>query len=169
MRSNRTALRCGLTAAGIAVLVATTTDSAAAGEFSVANCQADPLNFSTRAFDDFATRNPALLDKRLLTRFYRSTTLATDAARTGRVPPDAAVFPWQAALATEGPQASNGVRGSTTLASDAAAAQFVEAKATMLTSGAAKGCAIMRRIKRENLGAGWREQFTEGLQTCEGN
>ena len=56
-----------------------------------------------------------------------------------------------------------------TLASDAAAVQFVEAKATMLTSGAAKGCAIMRRIKRENLGAGWREQFTEGLQTCEGN
>ena len=29
---------------------------AAAGEFSVANCQADPLNYSTRAFEDFATR-----------------------------------------------------------------------------------------------------------------
>ena len=56
-----------------------------------------------------------------------------------------------------------------TLASDAAAVQFVEAKATMLTSVAAKGCAIMRRIKREDLGAGWREQFTEGLHTCEGN
>ncbi|MFL5619679.1 MAG: protein kinase domain-containing protein [Gemmatimonadaceae bacterium] len=56
-----------------------------------------------------------------------------------------------------------------TLASDAAAVQFVEAKATMLTSGAAKGCALMRRIKPGNLGAGWREQFTEGLQTCEGN
>ena len=56
-----------------------------------------------------------------------------------------------------------------TLASDVAAVQFVEAKATLLTSGAAKGCALMRRIKRENLGAGWREQFTEGLQTCEGN
>jgi hypothetical protein len=56
-----------------------------------------------------------------------------------------------------------------TLASDAAAVQFVEAKATMLTAGAAKGCALMRRIKRENLGAGWREQFNEGLQTCEGN
>jgi serine/threonine-protein kinase len=56
-----------------------------------------------------------------------------------------------------------------TLASDAAAVQFVEAKAAMLTSGAAKGCAIMRRIKRDDLGAGWREQFTEGLQTCEGN
>jgi hypothetical protein len=56
-----------------------------------------------------------------------------------------------------------------TLASDSAAVQFVEAKATMLTAGAAKGCALMRRIKRENLGAGWREQFTDGLQTCEGN
>jgi serine/threonine-protein kinase len=61
------------------------------------------------------------------------------------------------------------LKNSVTLASDAAAIQFVEAKATMLTSGAAKGCAIMRRIKRENLGAGWREQFSEGLQTCEGN
>ena len=56
-----------------------------------------------------------------------------------------------------------------TLASDVAAVQFVEAKATMLTAGAAKGCALMRRIKRENLGVGWREQFNEGLQTCEGN
>lgn len=56
-----------------------------------------------------------------------------------------------------------------TLASDSAAVQFVEAKATMLTAGAAKGCALMRRIKRENLGAGWREQFTDGIQTCEGN
>jgi len=56
-----------------------------------------------------------------------------------------------------------------TLASDSAAVQFVEAKATMLTAGAAKGCALMRRIKREHLGAGWREQFTDGIQTCEGN
>jgi hypothetical protein len=39
----------------------------------------------------------------------------------------------------------------------------------MLTAGATRGCALMRRIKRENLGAGWREQFNEGLQTCEGN
>ena len=61
------------------------------------------------------------------------------------------------------------LKNKVTLASDAAAVQFVEAKATMLTSGAAKGCAIMRRIKRQNLGAGWREQFNEGLQTCEGN
>ena len=56
-----------------------------------------------------------------------------------------------------------------TLASDRAALQFVEAKATLLTAGAAKGCAMMRQIKRENLGAGWREQFNDGIQTCEGN
>ena len=61
------------------------------------------------------------------------------------------------------------LRDRVTLASDRAALQFVEAKATMLTAGAAKGCALMRRIKRENLGAGWREQFTDGIQTCEGN
>jgi hypothetical protein len=61
------------------------------------------------------------------------------------------------------------LKNTVTLASDAAAVQFVEAKATMLTAGAAKGCALMRRIKPENLEAGWREQFTEGLQTCEGN
>jgi len=48
------------------------------------------------AFDAFADRNPALLDKRLLTRFYRSTTLASDAARTGWVEPDLAPFPWLA-------------------------------------------------------------------------
>ena len=46
-------------------------------------------------FDAFADRCPALLDKKLLTRFYRSTTLATDAARTGWVEPDVAPFPWQ--------------------------------------------------------------------------
>jgi hypothetical protein len=38
------------------MLMALSADGAAAGEFSVANCQADPLNFSTRAFDEFATR-----------------------------------------------------------------------------------------------------------------
>jgi hypothetical protein len=47
-------------------------------------------------FDTFAAGNPALLDKRLLTRFYRSTTLASDAARTGWVTPDRSPFPWQA-------------------------------------------------------------------------
>lgn len=43
----------GVAAALLTVLSA---DRAAAGEFAVANCQADPLNFSTRAFDEFATR-----------------------------------------------------------------------------------------------------------------
>ncbi|QNE23297.1 hypothetical protein F1D05_34475 [Kribbella qitaiheensis] len=46
-------------------------------------------------FDAFAERNPALLDKRLLTRFYRSATLATPAARTAWVEPDLAPFPWR--------------------------------------------------------------------------
>jgi hypothetical protein len=47
-------------------------------------------------FDTFAGRHPALLDKRLLTRFYRSTTLAGAQARTGWVEPDLAPFPWVA-------------------------------------------------------------------------
>ena len=48
-------------------------------------------------FDTFAERNPALLDKRLLTRFYRPATLACTQARTGWVAPDLASFPWTAA------------------------------------------------------------------------
>ena len=47
-------------------------------------------------FAAFAERNPALLDKRLLTRFYRSTTLASTRARAGWVEPDLAPFPWMA-------------------------------------------------------------------------
>jgi hypothetical protein len=39
-------------------------------------------------FASFVTRNPALLDKRLLTRFYRPSTLSSAAARTGWVEPD---------------------------------------------------------------------------------
>jgi hypothetical protein len=46
-------------------------------------------------FDDFAARYPALLDKRLLGRHYRSATLASAAARTGWVEPDLAPFPWK--------------------------------------------------------------------------
>jgi hypothetical protein len=46
-------------------------------------------------FDSFADRHPALLDKRLLTRFYRPSTLAGDPARSGWVEPDLAPFPWQ--------------------------------------------------------------------------
>src|SRR5438067_218602 len=56
MRSWPTAPRCALMSMVVLVLVATATDRAVAGEYAVANCQADPLNFSTRAFDDFATR-----------------------------------------------------------------------------------------------------------------
>ena len=48
----------------------------------------------TPDFSAFTGRNPELLDKRLLTRFYRSTTLADVRARTGWVEPDLAPFPW---------------------------------------------------------------------------
>ena len=47
-------------------------------------------------FDTFARRNPALLDKRLLSSHYRSSTLAADPARRGWVEPDLAPFPWSA-------------------------------------------------------------------------
>ena len=49
-------------------------------------------------FTAFADRHPALLDKRLLTRFYRPATLAGSAARTGWVEPDLARFPWRGDL-----------------------------------------------------------------------
>src|SRR5690348_13211822 len=45
-------------------------------------------------FDTFAARHPALLDKRLLSRHYRSSTLADAAARRGWVAPDLLPFPW---------------------------------------------------------------------------
>ena len=48
-------------------------------------------------FGSFAAQHPALLDKKLLTRFYRSSTLASDQARNGWVQPDLAPFPWQCA------------------------------------------------------------------------
>jgi hypothetical protein len=46
-------------------------------------------------FRAFADHHSALLDKRLLTRFYRPATLAGARARTGWVEPDLAPFPWQ--------------------------------------------------------------------------
>ncbi len=46
-------------------------------------------------FTAFADHHPALLDKRLLTRFYRPATLASPQAKTGWVEPDHAPFPWQ--------------------------------------------------------------------------
>jgi hypothetical protein len=45
-------------------------------------------------FPEYLAHNPALLDKRLLTRFYSSRTLASVPARTGWVEPDVAAFPW---------------------------------------------------------------------------
>ncbi|HZP52138.1 hypothetical protein [Actinocrinis sp.] len=50
-------------------------------------------------FDTFADQNPVLLDKKLLTRFYRPSTLASAEARTGWVAPDLAPFPWNCATA----------------------------------------------------------------------
>ncbi|WP_328681451.1 hypothetical protein OG905_37145 [Streptomyces sp. NBC_00322] len=49
----------------------------------------------TDTFSAFAEHHPPLLDKRLLTRFYRPATLASAPARTGWVEPDLAPFPWQ--------------------------------------------------------------------------
>jgi hypothetical protein len=44
-------------------------------------------------FGAFAERNPKLLDKRLLSRHYRSATLAAAAARNAWVEPDLVPFP----------------------------------------------------------------------------
>lgn len=62
----------------------------------------DAADFDTADFDTFATAdgNAALLDKKLLTRFYRPATLAGAAARIGWVAPDLAPFPWNAAGAS---------------------------------------------------------------------
>jgi hypothetical protein len=53
-------------------------------------------------FAVFAERNPALLDKRLLGRHYRSSTLAAGPARHGWVEPDLLPFPWSAQDSTAG-------------------------------------------------------------------
>jgi hypothetical protein len=53
-------------------------------------------------FDTFAGRYPALLDKRLLSRHYRSATLASAPARHDWAPPDLVPFPWSAQDSTEG-------------------------------------------------------------------
>jgi hypothetical protein len=45
-------------------------------------------------FATFISRHPELLDKRLLSRHYRSATLAGAAARRGWVEPDLMPFPW---------------------------------------------------------------------------
>ena len=46
-------------------------------------------------FTTFADRNLVLLDKRLLTRFYRPATLAAPQAKSDWVEPDLAPVPWQ--------------------------------------------------------------------------
>jgi hypothetical protein len=61
------------------------------GHHAAEQTTADP---STTDFVAFANRHPALLDKRLLTRFYRPSTLASPPARAGWVEPDLAPFPW---------------------------------------------------------------------------
>lgn len=48
-------------------------------------------------FASFASDHAALLDKRLLTRFYRPGTLARPGARRGWIEPDLAPFPWHPA------------------------------------------------------------------------
>jgi len=53
-------------------------------------------------FDVFADRNPALLDKHLLARHYRSSTLAAGPARHDWVEPDLLPFPWSAQDSTAG-------------------------------------------------------------------
>jgi hypothetical protein len=56
---------------------------------------------ATDDFDTFAGDNPALLDKRLLTRFYNPATLAAPKAKTTWVEPDLAPFPWKNAAIME--------------------------------------------------------------------
>jgi hypothetical protein len=48
--------RCLLAGACVAVTLGLGAGQARAGEYVVANCQADPLAYSTRAYEDFATR-----------------------------------------------------------------------------------------------------------------
>jgi hypothetical protein len=61
--------------------------------------QADP---DCAGFDACAGRHPALMDKRLLSRHYRSATLAGEPARRGWVEPDLLPFPWSAQDSTDG-------------------------------------------------------------------
>jgi hypothetical protein len=53
-------------------------------------------------FGVFADANPELLDKRLLSRHYRSSTLAAPAAPRGWVEPDLRPFPWSGQGRTDG-------------------------------------------------------------------
>lgn len=53
-------------------------------------------------FAGFADRYPALMSKRLLTRHYSSSALASSQARAGWVEPDLVPFPWQDATRRDG-------------------------------------------------------------------
>jgi hypothetical protein len=53
-------------------------------------------------FGVFADAHPELLDKRLLSRHYRSSTLAARTARRGWVEPDLLPFPWSAQGSADG-------------------------------------------------------------------
>ena len=53
---------------------------------------------SVTDFEVFAEQNPALLDKRLLTRHYTAATLASPQARADWAEPDVADFPWSSRL-----------------------------------------------------------------------
>ena len=56
MRTTSTLTRCVIPGLLLMVVLFVAPGVAVAGEYSVAACQADPLGYSTRAFDDFATR-----------------------------------------------------------------------------------------------------------------
>ena len=62
----------------------------------VAQVQEGRCHLGVTGFDVFAERNPALLDKRLLARHYRSSPLAAGPARRSWVEPDLLPFPGQA-------------------------------------------------------------------------
>jgi hypothetical protein len=70
-----------------------TAGHATAGHATAGHATAQPAG-ADADFAAFAAGNPLLLDKRLLTRFYRPATLASPAARAGWVEPDRAPFPW---------------------------------------------------------------------------
>ena len=56
MRKIPSLTRCAIPGVLLLLVLLVGPGVAAAGEYSVAACQADPLGYSTRAFDDFATR-----------------------------------------------------------------------------------------------------------------
>ena len=78
----------------------TTTRSRGPGWRLVAHhVEADP---DCADFGTFAARHPALLDKRLLARHYRSSTLAAPTARHDWVEPDLLPFPWSPQVRQQG-------------------------------------------------------------------